>query len=334
MYKLRLFRSRKEEEARASKMHALITVGRYLLCQREYRLSIEVLKETLQLLQACTHSRSDIYIEALELLSWSCANADPSQSEIEFQDVFDILDMLTSTLQHYYPLRASRVHSFVEFLVKLDKRPDQLMSFKRVVYRLVHSQVTFEDGWTLLHHAVEECCFYQGCMGVIELLLECGADVNALDRGNNTALHVCTQPCPNAPMYPNQKEQVIKLLLRYSAHIDIVNVSGDLAAKNLSLNILGHVNLQCLSASVIRDRQIPYVGEIPVHLESFVQMHGGRLIFRGRGLEDKKPGLSLVSLGFELLGLAGPCIGLVLVVVGLGLVKCGLKLRGLSRPGA
>ena len=251
---LRLFTPGNEET-----VDAFVDASRFFLLFRDYRRSFELLKRALHLLQARAQALADReYIHVLELLSWLCANVDPSQFQIEFQDVFEILDIMTSKQQNYYPLRASQVHSFVEFVVKLDKRPDQLISFKRVVQRLVHSQVKFADGRTLLHHAVEQCGLHQCCMSVVELLLECGADVNAVDRENNTALHLCTRP--KALIFPTQKDQVIKLLLRYSAHIDIVNDYGDLAAKNLPLNILNHVNLQCLAASVIRDRQIHYMG--------------------------------------------------------------------------
>ena len=67
---------------------------------------------------------------------------------------------------------------------------------------------------------------------------------------------------------------LLKLLLRYSAHVDLFNDFGDIAATGLQLQILDYVNLQCLAATVIRDRRIPYVGKIPAHLEPFVQMHG------------------------------------------------------------
>ena len=100
--------------------------------------------------------------------------------------------------------------------------------------------------------------------------------INAVDHRNNTALHLCAQPYLDFVIH-DEKEQVIKLLLRYSAHVDIVNDSGDIAAKGLPLNMLDHVNLQCLAVAVIRDFRIPYAGNIPAHLESFVQMHGGCL---------------------------------------------------------
>ena len=98
----------------------------------------------------------------------------------------------------------------------------------------------------------------------MEIFLECGANVNALHVENNTALHLCTHE--NAyfgPNLKNKREDIINLiLLRYSAHVDLVNNTGDLAAKGLMLNMSDYINLQCIKAMFIRDHRIPYVGII------------------------------------------------------------------------
>ena len=143
-----------------------------------------------------------------------------------------------------------------------------MVSFKQVIHRLVRSQMSDEDGQTFLHCAVLE---FDTDPNVAEVLLECGADVNAVDLEHNTALHLCTGPyaIPGSVL----QNEIIKLLLQYSAHLDIINDRGHFAWTGLSLNMLDHVSLKCLATAVIRDHKIPYVGQIPKSLESFVQMH-------------------------------------------------------------
>ena len=249
----------------------------------EYRRSFELLRCALQLLQTGTRIWTDKYTRLLESLDWSCANAiHRSQFKLDFYDVFEILDMMTSKVlstgrvNKFINLhRMDLILSFLHHVNKQDKSPDQEVSFKRVVRRLVRSGLRIKDSQTsFLHRAIERCCSSQSCLNVVEVLLECGADVNAVDRRNNTPLHLCARPYSSEHFDQNQQDQVMKLLLRYSAHVDIVNESGDMAAKGLPLNILDYVNLKCLAAAVIRDRRIPYVGEIPASLELFVRMHG------------------------------------------------------------
>ena len=151
--------------------------------------------------------------------------------QIEFHDVLEILDMVTLMAQFGLELSIHNVHdvsyflhlilSVVLFAFKLDKSPDQMVSFKQVIYRLVRSQMTDEDGQTFLHCAILEFDTYPN---VAEVLLECGADVNAVDSEHNTALHLCTGPyaIPGSA----RQDEIIKLLLQYSAHLDIVNDHG------------------------------------------------------------------------------------------------------------
>ena len=257
----------------------LYCVSQICIIDGEYRRSFDVLRCALQLLQTGKRIWTDEYTHLLESLDWSCANA-IHQFKIEFYDVFEILDMMTSKVHSTRRVnkfmsshRMDLILSFFHHVNKQDKSPDQEVSFKRVVRRLVRSGLRTMDSRTLLHRAVERCCSSQGCLNVVEVLLECGADANAVDRRHNTPLHLCARPY-SKHFDRNQQEQVMKLLLRYSAHVDIVNESGDMAAKGLPLNSLDYVNLKCLAAAVIRDRRIPYAGEIPASLELFVQMHG------------------------------------------------------------
>ena len=268
------------DPCRQETTNGLVRVSKIFYCKGIYRRAFDLMKYAFQLLQPRTQAWTEEYSRILGSLNKKCWKAlYQSEFEIVFYDVFDILNMLTLKAQSTEEgitcksLCLEQIILFVHFAIRLVKSPDQMISCKRVVHRLVSSQIRSEDGRTLLHRAAEHCSVSGGCLRLVELFLECGADVNAVDCRNNTPLHLCKKPNPNF-VTQSEREEVIELLLRYSAHVDIVNDSGDIAAKGLSLRILDHVNLQCLAAAVIRDCRIPYEGKIPVQLELFVQMHG------------------------------------------------------------
>ena len=115
----------------------------------------------------------------------------------------------------------------------------------------------------------------------MELLLECGANVNAVDDEHNTVLHLCSKALQNLKMQQHHDlmKRIAVLLLKNDAHVDMVNLSGDSAAvvlnsNVLEMNILDFVTLECLAARVIMKFKIPYVGHLITSLESFVKMHG------------------------------------------------------------
>ena len=259
----------------------LVRVCEVFSTNGKYRRSFDLMRYSFQLIQqARTRTWIDDYLFQIRYLNQMCADEDHrSQYGIEFHDVFEILDTVSSNAQfvrqvsEYESFGMEPIVTLVQFVIKLDKSPDQMDSFKRIVRRLVRSKMKNKMGRTLLHRAVERCCLFRGWLSFVELLLECGADVNAVDRKKCTALHLCS-PLHINVFTPNEREEVTKLLLRYSAHVDIFNDSGVIAAEGLELQILDHVNLKCLAATVIRDRRISYVSKIPAHLEPFVQMHG------------------------------------------------------------
>ena len=115
----------------------------------------------------------------------------------------------------------------------------------------------------------------------MELLLECGSNVNAVDDEHNTALHLCSKAIQNSKMqqHHDSMKRIAVLLLKSDAHVDMVNISGDSAADVLAsslveINLLDFVSLKCLAARVAMKYKIPYVGQISTSFESFVKMHG------------------------------------------------------------
>lgn len=108
--------------------------------------------------------------------------------------------------------------------------------------------------------------------GVAELLLEGGADVDAVNYSDCTALHVaCTRS--------NYNGKVVETLLHRGAHIDRRSASGNQPQTLLSsisectINPLKFVSLKCLSARQIAKSKIPFSGQVPTCLEDFIKIH-------------------------------------------------------------
>ena len=223
---------------------------------------------------------------------------------INFEDVFDVLQLVTSKEDAASGIILSRefkkyeglariifmkfILHLMKLIIELDKNEDQLLRFKKHVYRLVQLQPKTQQNESLLHFSLKPCTSvidgkflsHFPSIAVVELLLECGANVNDVDDEHNTALHLCSKAIQNFLMKPHHDllKRIAVLLLANKAHVDMVNLSGDNAAKGLTstlmgVNIQNFVSLQCLAARAILKFKIPYVGDVPIPLESFVQMH-------------------------------------------------------------
>ena len=79
--------------------------------------------------------------------------------------------------------------------------------------------------------------------------------------------------------------EVILILLKHSAHVDMVNNAGKIASEGLKLNVLNYVSLKCLASTVIMKHRITYVGYISGSLKSFVEMHGQHGAFESESIQ-------------------------------------------------
>ena len=222
---------------------------------------------------------------------------------IKFEDVFAVLQMVTSKVEAATGIIVSEefqndeglpimfmnfILQLIKLIIELDKNEGQLLNFRKAVYSLVHSHPITKQRQSLLHLSVKQCTseidgkFFSQFPStvVVELLLESGANVNAVDDEHNTALHLCSKAIQNLEMdqHHDLMKRIAILLLKKDAHVDMVNLSGDSAAdvlksSLLEINILDFVSLKCLAARTILKFEIPYVGHLITSLESFVKMH-------------------------------------------------------------
>ncbi|ESN97175.1 hypothetical protein HELRODRAFT_178284 [Helobdella robusta] len=126
------------------------------------------------------------------------------------------------------------------------------------------------------HSALSTLYFHQGelfpNLVVLDFLLICGISTNCVDFQGETPLHHGID-CS----YPN-REVIIKLL-EYGADVDICNRQGITPYKmlfqtpKLNINPFNYMTLKCLAATAIIKYHIPYNGELPKLVESFVSMH-------------------------------------------------------------
>jgi len=107
------------------------------------------------------------------------------------------------------------------------------------------------------------------------ILLQCGADVNAIDAIRNTPLHVFASN--NESMCD---ESILKLLCDAGAHLDYVNSLGETAFDLTSNPVIKqllksqmYLSLKCLCARLIRKNNLPYHGEFSTSLVNFVEKH-------------------------------------------------------------
>lgn len=109
-------------------------------------------------------------------------------------------------------------------------------------------------------------------VSVLEFLLQCGASLNCVDFQGDTPLHHsldCARPC----------REVVLVLLENGADVDVINRQGLTpykllnSAPHLHINPFDYLSLKCVAASAIVKLEVPFRGELPKLLETFVEMH-------------------------------------------------------------
>uniref|UniRef100_A0A1A8F6Z2 Protein fem-1 homolog B n=1 Tax=Nothobranchius korthausae TaxID=1143690 RepID=A0A1A8F6Z2_9TELE len=157
------------------------------------------------------------------------------------------------------------------------------------IYDLIQLDPRTREGSSLLHLAISsstpvdefhtnDVCSFPNAQ-VTKLLLDCGAQVNAVDHEGNTPLHVIVQY--NRPISDFLTLHAIIInLVEAGAHTDMTNKQkktpldkSTTGVSEILLKTQMKMSLKCLAARAVRQHQITYHNQIPKSLEEFVKFH-------------------------------------------------------------
>ncbi|XP_058796815.1 protein fem-1 homolog B-like isoform X2 [Phymastichus coffea] len=159
-----------------------------------------------------------------------------------------------------------------------------------MVHQLCALQMTLKDGQTLLHLAVNadtpvddfhtsDVCKFP-CAATAKLLIQCGANVNAMDNERNTPLHIIVQYEKPISDFLTL-HSIILDLVEAGAHMDIVNSQGKTpfnaattGVAEIILRTQTKLSLKCMAAKAVKAYNLSYSGNVPRSLESFIELHG------------------------------------------------------------
>lgn len=186
--------------------------------------------------------------------------------------VVHFLIVVAEALKHCSPEETFKLKKLVYELVKLNPKNSKHLS-------LLHIASTKESSDLVKNHTLNSF----PTSSVVKLLLECGADANALDDDRNSALHLAASNRNNTLLNErngNERDKIITLLLNHGSHYDACNklnkTPNDLYKGGKLCNLVNQINyvsLQCLASRVIQKYQIPYRDQLSSKLANFVSMH-------------------------------------------------------------
>ncbi|XP_018607883.1 protein fem-1 homolog B isoform X1 [Scleropages formosus] len=157
------------------------------------------------------------------------------------------------------------------------------------IYNLIQLDPRSRDGSSLLHLAISsstpvddfhtnDVCSFPNAQ-VTKLLLDCGAQVNAVDNEGNSPLHIIVQY--NRPISDFLTlHAIIISLVEAGAHTDMTNKQkktpldkSTTGVSEILLKTQMKMSLKCLAARAVQQHQITYRNQIPKTLEEFVEFH-------------------------------------------------------------
>ncbi|XP_013413560.1 protein fem-1 homolog B [Lingula anatina] len=226
---------------------------------------------------------------------------------LDFPSVQVVLEYAISELKHNYDMfntatedeKAAvrdlidcNIHTTLYLLVivtKVSLTKEQDFQLCSLVYSFNQLDVSLKNGYRPLHMVADHGTLVDDFhvndvvkfpnAGLLRLLLKCGSQVDAVDNQGNTALHVIVRY--NRPIsHFITLHSIITSLLEYGAHIDRVNGRG-LTAEDYSTTGVAEIilktqrslSLKCLAAKAIKEKKIPYKGNVPATLLDFIDMH-------------------------------------------------------------
>ncbi|XP_076443652.1 protein fem-1 homolog B-like [Babylonia areolata] len=173
--------------------------------------------------------------------------------------------------------------------IKVEKKGEEIEQLHRLVYYFLKKGPSLRNGYTPLHMAVDSATlvddfhvndvvkFPNSQMAVI--LVNCGADVNAMDQCGNTPLHIIVRYAEPINDFDTLLK-VMQVLIKGGAHMDISNHERKTPIQCVTTGVAevilrqhNQLSLKCLAARCIRDHNIAYSSFVPVFLEEFINLH-------------------------------------------------------------
>ena len=268
----------------------------------KYALELRIAKDSILFCDTCFTAQAlvKLYLDLFEK-----SNQGVLQKGIKAEDVLSTIGLLARDLpearellkvtpkfrrqQESYDKVLKIITHLLHLLTRLDRDEETDLSMRRNVHRLLkHVAPVAGNGDTLLHLAVSrsnslktqnlfddrQLAFFPS-LAVTELLIDCGADLTAVNEAGDSALHVASSGA-------NFRQEIVDRLLENGAHIDAKNRrTGVTPAQTLSLmgekgasvKPLKFTTLQCLAAAEISKMGIEFENNIPKSLEEFVKTH-------------------------------------------------------------
>ncbi|XP_042900716.1 protein fem-1 homolog B-like [Parasteatoda tepidariorum] len=230
--------------------------------------------------------------------------------EVQFNKIYPVLDITLAELKRNSKLLNSStegspdcvleeleddIYTTLYLLVITTKLMKNLSSdeeFKifKLVYEINQLNLTTSDGSTLLHLAVnvdtivdefhtKYVCKFP-CASTARMLIQCGADVDAVDKAGNTPLHIIVAYQKPITDFMTL-HSIITKLLDAGSHIDRVNNNGEspfdavlTGVAEIILKTQHQLNLKCMAARAVKKYNLNYKGIVPFTLASFTDMHG------------------------------------------------------------
>lgn len=166
---------------------------------------------------------------------------------------------------------------------------EERATINKHIYDLIQLDPRTREGCSLLHLAISsstpvddfhtnDVCSFPNAQ-VTKLLLDCGAQVNAVDHEGNTPLHVIVQY--NRPISDFLTLHAIIInLVEAGAHTDMTNKQkktpldkSTTGVSEILLKTQIKMSLKCMAARAVQQHKITYRNQIPKTLEEFVEFH-------------------------------------------------------------